>query len=190
VKVARGSPLLPDLSETARLYTRLLSSIWGERLPPAAYAKLEKEVKALSPKDRSLAAERSRGAVISHRDWLRADRARVELQEQWRKLFREWDVVLCPPAPGPAFKHDHSEPIESRRIEIDGQLYPYLDAQLVWAELATTPGLPATVAPIDRSEDGLPLGVQIIGPYLEDRTTIAFAGLLERDFGGFVPPPV
>ena len=35
----------------------------------------------------------------------------------------------------------------------------------------------------------LPPGVQIIGPLLEDRTPIAFAGLLEREFGGFVPPP-
>ena len=33
-----------------------------------------------------------------------------------------------------------------------------------------------------------PIGVQIIGPYLEDRTPIAFAELLEREFGGFVPP--
>jgi len=60
---------------------------------------------------------------------------------------------------------------------------------VVWPELATTPGLPATVAPIDRSQSGLPIGVQIIGPYLEDRTTIAFAGLIEREFGGFAPPP-
>ena len=36
---------------------------------------------------------------------------------------------------------------------------------------------------------GLPIGVQIIGGYLEDRTTIAFAGLIEREFGGFTPPP-
>ena len=55
--------------------------------------------------------------------------------------------------------------------------------------MATVLGLPATVAPIGRSEKGLPIGVQIIGPYLEDRTTIAFAGLIEREFGGFVPPP-
>ena len=66
--------------------------------------------------------------------------------------------------------------------------YPYFD-QLVWPEIATTPGLPATVIPIDRSETGLPIGVQIVGPYLEDRTTIAFAELMEREFGGFVPPP-
>jgi amidase len=59
----------------------------------------------------------------------------------------------------------------------------------VWADPATTCGLPATAAPIDLSPSGLPIGVQIIGPYLEDRTTIAFAELLEREFGGFVPPP-
>ena len=79
-------------------------------------------------------------------------------------------------------------PASARRIEIDGKEYPYFD-QLVWPEIATTPGLPATAVPIDRSETGLPIGVQIVGPYLEDRTTIAFAELIEREFGGFVPPP-
>lgn len=105
-----------------------------------------------------------------------------------RALFREWDVVLCPPMPTPAYPHDHSAPYSARQIEIDGKMYPYSD-QLVWPEIATTPGLPATAAPIDRSENGLPIGVQIVGPHLEDRTTIAFAALMEREFGGFTPPP-
>lgn len=83
-----------------------------------------------------------------------------------------------------AFPHDHSLPYSARHIEIDGQEYPYFD-QLVWPEIATTPGLPATAAPIDRSDGGLPIGVQIVGPYLEDRTTIAFAKLIAREFGGF-----
>jgi hypothetical protein len=68
-------------------------------------------------------------------------------------------------------------------------LNPYRDAYQVWSELATLSGLPATAVPIDRSENGLPIGVQIVGPYLEERTTIAFAELLEREFGGFVAPP-
>jgi len=50
--------------------------------------------------------------------------------------------------------------------------------------------LPGTAVPIERSASGLPIGVQIIGPYLEDRTTIAFAEPLEREFGGFVPAPL
>jgi amidase len=66
---------------------------------------------------------------------------------------------------------------------------PYYDACFVWADPAGTCGLPATAAPIGHSPSGLPIGVQFVGPYLEDRTTIAFAELLERQFGGFVPPP-
>jgi amidase len=54
---------------------------------------------------------------------------------------------------------------------------------------ATPPGLPATTMPIGRSRAGLPIGVQIMGQFLDDRTTLAFAGLMEREFGGFVPPP-
>ena len=46
--------------------------------------------------------------------------------------------------------------------------------------MATYPGLPSTCVPVGRTEGGLPVGVQIIGPYLEDRTTIALAGLIER----------
>ena len=89
--------------------------------------------------------------------------------------------------PTPAFPHDHVMPYSARHIEIEGKEYPYFD-QLVWPEIATTPGLPATAVPIGGSETGLPIGVRIVGPYLEDRTTIAFAELMEREFGGFVPP--
>jgi amidase len=161
----------------------------GVTLSPGDYAEARRAAETLAADDNSLAAERTRGMVMSHRDWLAARAARVRLQQQWSALFREWDVVLCPATPTPAFPHDHSSPFEARQIDIDGKAYPYRDAYLVWAGLATMPGLPATAAPIDRSETGLPIGVQIVGPYLEDRTTITFAELLEREFGGFVPPP-
>jgi amidase len=117
-----------------------------------------------------------------------ADGARMRLRAQWRELFREFDVVLCPPMPTPAFPHDREPDQRKRRIDIDGKSYPYLD-QIFWPGVATVAGLPATAAPIGLSDTGLPIGVQIIGPMLEDRTTVRFADLIEREFGGFVPPP-
>ena len=60
---------------------------------------------------------------------------------------------------------------------------------ITWAVMAIVSGLPATVAPVGRSESGLPVGIQIIGARLEDRTTIAFAKGLSELIGGFVPPP-
>jgi amidase len=167
---------------------RLLQAFLAARWPADQYRQMQVAAAALKPEDKSLAAERTRGSVLSHRDWIEADGARATLRRQWSELFREWDVVLCPPMPTPAFPHDHSLPYSARRIEIDGRECSYFD-QLVWPEIATTPGLPATAAPIDRSDAGLPIGVQIVGPYLEDRTTITFAKLIAREFGGFVPPP-
>ncbi len=89
--------------------------------------------------------------------------------------------------PTPAFAHDHRDK-NVRRISIDGTEVPYGD-QAMWNGIATLAGLPATAMPIGRSDEGLPIGMQIIGPYLEDRTTIAFADFFEREFGGFVAPP-
>jgi amidase len=187
--VARSSPSLPSLSESARLYMRLLASSKSAGLSPEQYERMQRLAGALGPDDNSLGAERTRGAILRHRDWIETDLARSRLEQQWRLLFRDWDVVLYPPASVPAFPHDHSLPIEGRNIVIDGKAHPYYDACFVWADPATTCGLPATAAPIDRSPTGLPIGAQIIGPYLGDRTTIAFAGLIEREFGGFTPPP-
>ena len=189
VKVDRSHPLLPDLAEAARLYMRLLLSFSAAFWRPAVYEDL-KNAGAVFPADnRSLSAERARGIGLSHRDWLMADTARSRLQQQWRALFAEVDVVLCPPMPVTAFAHDHSMPPHERRLDIDGTPYPYPDVGLIWAGPATCAGLPAAVVPIDRGDSPLPIGVQIIGPYLEDRTVLAFAAGIEREFGGFVPPP-
>jgi amidase len=54
----------------------------------------------------------------------------------------------------------------------------------------TVANLPATAIPTRWLVEGLPAGVQIVGPYLEDRTPLKFAQLLERALGGFMPPPL
>jgi amidase len=187
--VARNSPLLPDLAQSARLYMTLLASEKGASLAPDTYKEAQRAAAALAPGDMSLSAERRRGAVLSHHDWIAADVARARLQVCWSLLFRDFDVVLYPPAAVPAFPQNQIEPIEAREIEIDGKGRPYSDVCFIWADPASTCGLPVTAAPIDRSPSGLPIGVQIIGPFLEDRTSLAFADLMEQAFGGFTPPP-
>ena len=61
--------------------------------------------------------------------------------------------------------------------------------QLFWSGYSGLAYLPATVAPIGFTPQGLPVGVQIVGPHFGDRTTIHFAKLLEAEYQGFVPPP-
>jgi amidase len=188
VKVAGASSLLPDLREAARVYVMLLWSRLAAFWPPELFVRLQEAAKALPADDDSPVTWQTRGAVLSHREWIAADRMRVGMRQQWRALFREFDVVLCPPMPTPAFPHDHNPDQRTRQVEIDGKLYPYLD-QIFWPGVATVVGLPASAVPIGLSATGLPIGVQIIGPYLEDRTPLRFAELIEREFGGFLPPP-
>jgi amidase len=186
-KVERHSALLPDQIEAARLYMRLLLASVAAAYPPDVYEQARTTAQRINPDDVSLAAERARGAALSYRDWVATDTLRTRHRAGWGALFTEFDIVMCPAAPTTAFGHDQSPDQWARTISIDGVDYDYAD-QLVWAGIATAPGLPATVAPIARSSDGLPIGVQLIGPILEDRTPIRFAELLEQEFGGFMPP--
>jgi amidase len=189
VKVERNSPLLPDFAASSRIYMRMLMSLLAAGFAPEAYAGAVTAAAQLPPGDISLPAERLRGIALSHRDWLAADAGRMRLRAQWRELFKSFDAVICPVMPTPAYPHDHSEPQEQRRINIDGKDYVYPD-QLAWPGIATLPGLPATAIPLGLSPEGLPAGVQIVGPWLEDRTPLKLAELIEREFGGFVPPPM
>jgi len=187
--VVRESAKLPDLAQTSRIYRELLSAFFSADLPPETRERVEAAANALPADDQSLAAFGVRGLTISHPEWIRKSRIRGGLRARWLALFDDVDVVLCPPMPSVAFPHDHTSPQSARKLDVDGTKVPYND-QSVWAGLATLNGLPATTMPIGRTESGLPIGVQIIGRYLEDRTTIAFAGLIEREFGGFTAPPI
>jgi amidase len=185
--IARHSPLLPDLAEEARLFRTLLAAFSAAGMPEAEFGPILLAARALAEDDRSLAACWLRGLTLSHRDWLTLGRRRRRMAAAWRDVFSVFDLVLSPVMPDVAFPHDHQPDHRARRSAIDGVAVSYFD-QGVWLGASVLSGLPATVVPIGLSQDGLPIGLQVMGAYLEDRTTIGFAGLLEAAFGGFMAP--
>jgi amidase len=186
-KVGAPGPEMPDLAQMGIVFAKLLMSFLAADMPEKIYAGAVARAEALRGNERDLASARLAGIALSHRNWVHVDRMRAGLADQWRRLFKDWDVVVCPVISTAAFPHDH-RPMDQRTIDVDGRPVPYFD-QFMWVSMATVTGSPATAMPVGMTASGLPVGAQIIGPYLGDRTTIDFAALAEREFGGFTPPP-
>jgi Asp-tRNA(Asn)/Glu-tRNA(Gln) amidotransferase A subunit family amidase len=109
--------------------------------------------------------------------WTECDRVRGLLLEE----MREFPVLLSPVCSVPAFRHDE------RSWNIEGQSVAYLDAMRYtqWSNLLAAP---AAVVPVSRSNEGLPIGVQLAGRPFEDELVLAIAACVEHDFGYTRPP--
>jgi amidase len=127
------------------------------------------------------------GIMAGASDYLIWHGQRETYRALWRAFFREWDVVLSPANIVPAFPHTDA-PFQQRTLTINGVTVPY-SRQSAYAGIATLAGQPATAFPVGMTRTGLPIGLQAIGPYLEDHTPIRFAGLVAREMGGFRRPP-
>jgi amidase len=176
-----------DPSHGLEVYLHLLNGVISAGFPDEVYERLARTAAALDPGDRSLRALSLRSSVQRHRDWVRMDHARARLRKAWSRFFEDFDLLVCPIAPVPAFPHDHS-PIPKRTLRVDGRERPYME-QLFWAGLASGAHLPSTAFPTGLSREGLPIGLQAIGAELRDHTGIEFARLLALELGGFQPPP-
>ncbi|HYM02282.1 MAG TPA: amidase [Stellaceae bacterium] len=186
--VSRTNALMPDLATTGQIYRQMLLANITQEMSEAEQEQTRSLLRSFVSDKESLAALSMRAMLFDFRSWKRVSDAARGLLQQWRQLFDAVDVVICPVTPVPAFAHDHREQIWKRWVIVDRKAVPYPDVQ-IWNSIASLAGLPATVAPIGLADSGLPIGAQIIGPYLGDRTTIAFAQMMERDYGGFTPPP-
>ncbi|OGL19166.1 MAG: amidase [Candidatus Rokubacteria bacterium RIFCSPLOWO2_12_FULL_71_22] len=183
----RARPAI-DTAEANRVYVMLLRAATSGRQTPEEFQRNLELARGLAPGDESYFARMVRANTMSHRDWLAWNETRHRMRLAWAEFFREWDLLLCPAASSAAFPHDQAGERHERTIRVNGRDVPTTD-QLFWAGFPGMAYLPSTVAPCGFTPGGLPVGVQIVGPQYGDRTCIAFAGLLEREFQGFVPPP-
>jgi amidase len=177
-----------DLRETIETYLRLLIPIIYAGLPRATFDELVALADGAPADVRDGMTNAARFGTDRHRNWLSANEARERVRAALRAFFREYDVLLTPVTCVPPIAHDDGEPMLARSLDLAGQKRDYMEIAS-WIALATMTFHPATSAPAGRTADGLPVGVQIIGPYLEDRTPIDFAARLAAVMGGFTPPP-
>ncbi len=177
-----------DTRRSHAVYVALLRAATSGRQTDEEKARAREAVAGLDPDDDSYYAQLMRANTMSHADWLSVREERSHLRLRWQEFFGDYDLLLCPAASSAAQPHDHDGERYQRTIRINGHDVPTTD-QLFWAGYSGVVYLPSTVAPAGLTRSGLPAGLQIIGPYLGDRTCIAFARLIEESFGGFQPPP-
>ena len=125
--------------------------------------------------------------TASPREWFAADDRRARIRESWREFFGEVDALVCPVIVTPPFPHLQEGNLTSRTLPIDGVERPYPDL-FHWTILIGMAYLPATVVPVGTTAGGLPVGVQIVGPYLEDRTPLTVARALRDELGPITFP--
>jgi len=152
VRIDRSTDCLPDIAAHHRSYLKMMNIAMSGGAPAPD------------------------GTRATATDWFALMNAQAACNAQWEALFGTYDFVLAPPAPVLAVPHA-DKAVFRGTIAIDGAEEPG-GKGLVWAGLATFPGLPATVLPIGSGTylgAELPCGMQVIGPRWADLDCIAAA---------------
>jgi amidase len=185
VTLVEGWPPGLDITEQYKAYLYLLYSNHARGLEDD---KID-EMRALASKDDdSLEVMTAKAWTAPHKYFQQASETRLNCRAIWQKYFETFDAFLLPTTIGPAFPHDHSDPLEQRQIPTPEGDRPYGDL-FPWIAFSSLSGHPTTSAPIGLTKNGLPISIQIIGPYLEDATPIDIAGKLADHIDGFIRPP-
>lgn len=180
---------LGDHREYHGFYRTLLSAVTGARVDAETR---RQRIAAFRGAGDDLSLGAARGLEGTAGDYILWHGRREQHRAAWRAFFRDWDVLLAPAINVLAYPHiDRAWPADNSDLTltftVNGQSVPYLHG-LCYPALSTVPGQPATAFPIGVSREGLPIGLQAVGPYLEDLTPIRFAALLAREIGGFRKP--
>jgi amidase len=180
------APPVP-LADSIRVHRALLMGVACDGLDDEAFAALQAAVAAGEVDDATDAGRHARWQVQTKRAFNRVDEERAQMSARWAAWFEDVDALLCPVVANAAPVHDH-RPLGERTVLVGDEVRDAWD-QVSWSSFASACGLPAVSAPIGLTADGLPVGLQVVAPYLEDRTAIDVARRITEIVGGFVPPP-
>lgn len=182
-----------DFGQVWRKYLTMLRARAAVGVFDEEFPELQKKAALFGSDDLSDAAVIARAAVQSHDQWSRLNNERELLRMAWRAFFDDWDILICPTMPTPAFEHDHT-PTEAslafwgrHTVTINGEEQPYF-RQLFWVGIMNLSRLPSTVFPTGLSNEELPIGLQAVGAEYDDYICIDFARLIPKELGGFLQP--
>ena len=172
-----------DLRSHHRLYSSILSMLTA---PPNAEhrRRLAANMRATGEEFAIAGAIGLEASAAEYIGWLSE---RERFRQSYRDFFRDWDVLLAPITIVPPFPHTDA-PWPMRTVDVNGRAVQY-GLQVVYPAVATLSGQPATAFPMGLTASGLPIGLQAIGPYLEDRTPMRFAALVQSEVQGLETPP-
>ncbi len=176
-----------DFEQAFETYNSLLWGVMASGMKPEERLALQQQAAQLPDSDRSISALMARYSVQDHATWSRANNERFHLRAAWRAFFNDWDILICPQMATTAFPHDHGDYME-RTLTVNNETQSYFQ-QVFWAGMITVAHLPSTVFPTGPSNEGLPIGLQAVGPEFHDYRTIEFTRLLAEEIGGFQAPP-
>jgi amidase len=172
-----------DLRDYYKLYLAILWAMLSAGQPAPERQRRADELRAT---DNEFLIACAHGMLASAADYIGWHSQREQYREDFRRFFRSWDVLLAPVNIVNAYPHLDAPGPQPFRINDQDVRY---DRQNVYPAIASLSGQPATAFPVGLTQTGLPISIQVIGPYLEDRTPIQFAALVAQLCGGFHPPP-
>jgi len=129
------------------------------------------------------------GMVATYRDLAWASAQQQAHKDRLAAFFTRYDAILMPISMVPAFPHQQQPSFAERVLKLDGRDVPY-PGLLNWISVATALHAPALAVQAGRTASGLPVGVQLVGPWGGEDRLFDLAAALERQTGGFTAPPL
>jgi len=139
------------------------------------------EVERFDRGDRDYDARVAKAQRMTYREWIDVNNERERARLRWRDYFADVDLLLTPITPTTAPPHDKRS-FSDRTVMVNGADRS-VSEQWFWAGLANAMYLPGLALPVGLAPDGLPVGMQVLGPFMGDRLALRFGELAETVLG-------
>lgn len=171
-------------TDLQRMFLRSFASMMGENQPWLLRKFMEMDFSKTDDGSGNYEAFSHTIMDASDKDWEQIQSDREALIDQWETFFKKYDFFICPVSYDAAFRKQESwKPIKAD----DGTTMPYMK-YVPYSYIINATGHPSITVPLGLNEKGLPIGIQIVGPYYSEPELLHLAMLLKPITPGFQKP--